>query len=87
MHSLMPVFYGRIHGIQVLRENNFVAEVLENLELVHKVLVERKNKNFMSLIVKKLLIEKREEGYEDECNNFLYEVANLYDRCFEYLCK
>ena len=52
------------------RENNSVAEVLENLELVHRVLVERKNKNFMSLTVKRLLVEKREVGYEDECNNF-----------------
>ena len=30
---------------------------------------------------------KREEKYEDECNNFLFEVANLYERCLEYLCK
>ena len=74
--------------IQVVeRENNSVAEVLENLELVHKFLVERKNENFMSLTVKRLLIEKREEGYEDECNNFLSEVANLYKRCLEYQCK
>ena len=38
-------------------------------------------------LVKKLLVEKREEGYEDEWNNFLSEVANLYRRCLEYLCK
>ena len=44
--------------------------MLENLELVHKVLVERKNENFMSMTVKRLLVEKREEGYEDEYNNF-----------------
>ena len=61
MHSLMTVC------IQVVeRENNSVTEVLENLELVHKVLVESKNEKFMSLTVKRLLLEKREEGYEDE---------------------
>ena len=49
--------------------------------------VERKNENFMSLTVKKLLVEKREEGYEDECSNFLVEVANLYERCLKYLNK
>ena len=32
-------------------------------------------------------MNEREEGYEDECNNFLSEVANLYERCLEYLCK
>ena len=63
----------------VERENNSVAEVLENLELVRKVLVERKNENFMSLTVKRLLVEKREEGYEDKCNDFLSEVTNLYE--------
>ena len=41
----------------------------------------------MSLTVKRLLVEKREEGYEVECNNFLSEVANLYGRCLECLCK
>ena len=35
----------------------------------------------MFLTVERLFVEKREEGYEDECNNFLYEVANLYERC------
>ena len=81
----MSVFHGRIQVVE--RENNSVAEVLENLELVHKVLVERMNDNFMSLTVKRLLVEKREEEYKDECNNFLSEVANLYERCLEYLCK
>ena len=57
MHSLMSVFHKRIQVIE--RENNSVAEVLENLELVHKVLVERKNENFMSLAVKKLLKKRR----------------------------
>ena len=85
MQSLMSVFNGRIQVVE--RENNSVAEVLENLELVHKVFVERKNENFMSLTVKRLLVEKREEGYEDECNNFLSKIANLYERCLEYLCK
>ena len=59
MHSVMSVFHGRIQMVE--RENNFVAEVLENSELVHKVLVERKNENFMSLTVKRLLAETREE--------------------------
>ena len=81
----MFMFHGRIQVVE--RENNSVAEVLENFKLVHKVLVERRNENFMSLTVKRLLVEKREEGYEDECNNFLSEVANLYERCLEYLCK
>ena len=45
-HSLMSVFHGRIQAVE--RENNSVAEVLENLELVLKVLVERKNESFMS---------------------------------------
>ena len=64
MHPLMPVFHGRIQVVE--GENNSFAELLENLELVHKVLVERKIENFMSLTVKRLLFEKREEGYEDE---------------------
>ena len=85
MHSLMSMFHEHIQVVE--RANNSVAEVLENLELVHKVLVERKNENFMSLTVKRLLVERREEGYKDECNNFLSEVANLYERCLEYLCK
>ena len=76
MHSQMFLFHVRIPVFE--RENNSVAKVLENLELVHKVLVERKIENFMSLTVKKFLIEKRrKEEYEDECNNFLSEVANL----------
>ena len=85
MHSLMSVVHGRIEVVE--RENNSVAEMLETLELVHKVLVERNNENFMSLTVEKLLVEKREEGYEDECYNFLSEVANLYERCLENLGK
>ena len=85
MHSLMSVLSGSIQVVE--RENNFFAEVLENLDLVHKVLVQRKNENFMSLTAKRLLVEKREEGYEDECNNFLSKVAKLYERCLEYLCK
>ena len=85
MHSLTSVFHGRIQVVE--RENSSVAEVLENLKLVHKLLVERKNENLKSLTVKRLLVEKREKGYEDECNNFLSEVANLYERCLEYLCK
>ena len=60
MHSLMSVFHGRIQMVK--RENNFVAEVLENLGLVHKVLVERKGENFMSLTVKRLLVEKNRRG-------------------------
>ena len=64
LHSLMSVFYGRIQVVE--RENNSVAKVLENLELVHKVLVERKNENFMSLTVKRLLVGKREKGYGDK---------------------
>ena len=83
MHSLMSVFHGRIQVVE--RESNSVAEVLESLELVHKVLVERKNEDCMSLTVKMLLVEKREEGYGDECNNFLSEVVNLYERCLQYL--
>ena len=78
MHSLMSVFHGCIQVVE--RENNSAAEVLEN-----KVLVERKNENFMSLTVKKLLVEKREEEYENECDNFLSEIANLCERCLEYL--
>ena len=85
MHSLMSVFHGRIQVVE--RENNSVAEVLENLKLVHKMFVERKNENFMSLGVKRLLVEKREEEYEDERNNFLFIVANLYERCLEYPYK
>ena len=54
MHSLMSVFHGRIQVIE--RENHSVAEVVENLELVHKVLVKRKNKNFMSSTAKIYLI-------------------------------
>ena len=76
LNSRMCMFYGRIQVVE--RVNNSVAEVLENLELVHKVHVERKKENYMSLTVKRLLVEKREEGYEDECNTFLSEVANLY---------
>ena len=56
MHSLMSVFHGRIQVVE--RENNSVAEMLENLELLHKVLVARKNENFMSLTVKRLFVEK-----------------------------
>ena len=56
MHSLMSMFHGHIQVVE--RENNSVAEVLENLELVHKVRVERKNENFMSLTVKRLLLKK-----------------------------
>ena len=85
MHTPMSMFCGRIQVVE--KANNSIAEVLENLELVHKVLVERKNENFMSLTVKRLLVEKREEGYKDEYNKFLSEVANLYERCLEYLCK
>ena len=84
MYSLMSVFHGCIQVVK--RESNFNAEVLENLDLVHLVLVERKNEKFKSLTVKRLLVEKK-EGYEDECNNFISEVANLYERCLEYLCK
>ena len=73
MHSLTSVFHGRIQMVE--RENNSAAEALENLELAHKVLVERKNENFMSLTVKRFLVEKREEEYEDKCNNFLSEVC------------
>ena len=70
------------------RENSSVAQVLENLELENlKMLVEKKNENFMSLTIKRLLAKKREERYEDECNNFFFEVANLYEICLEYLCK
>ena len=71
----MSVFHGRLQMVK--RENHSVVEVLENLELVNKVLVERKNENFTSLTVKRLLVEKREEEYEDECNNFLSEVCKL----------
>ena len=46
MHSLMSVFHGRIQVVE--RENNSVAEVLENLELVNKVLVERRKKTLCS---------------------------------------
>ena len=85
MRSLTSVFHRRIQVVE--RENHSVSEVLENLELVHKVLVEMKNENFMFLTVKRLLVEKKEEGYKDECNNFLFEVPRLYERCLEYLCK
>ena len=54
MHSLMSMFHGHIQVVE--RANNSVVEALENLELVHKVLVERKNQNFMSLTVKTLLV-------------------------------
>ena len=49
-HTLMCMFYKRIQVIE--GANNSVAEVLENLELVHKVLLERKNENFMPFTVK-----------------------------------
>ena len=39
------------------------------------------------IVEKRLLVEKREKRYEDECKNFLYEAAKLYERCLEYLCK
>ena len=57
--QLMSMFHGSIQVVE--RENNSVAEVLENLELIHKVLVERKNDKFMSLTVKRLLVEKKEK--------------------------
>ena len=52
MHSLMSVF-NRINQV-VERANNSVAEVLENMEIVHKMLVETKNENLMSLTVNQL---------------------------------
>ena len=52
MHSLMSVF-DRINQV-VERANNSVAEVLENMEIVHKMLVEAKNENLMSLTVNQL---------------------------------
>ena len=66
MHSLISVFYGRIQAVE--RENNSVAEVLENLEVVYKVLVERKNENFMFLTVKRLLVEKKKEKRDMKMN-------------------
>ena len=42
MHSQLSVFDGRIQVVE--RENNSIAVVLENLDLVHKVLVEKKIK-------------------------------------------
>ena len=77
MHALMSGFHGRIQVVE--RENNSVEKVPENSELVHTVLMEKKNENIMSLTVKRLLVEKREEGYDDECNNFLSEVIYMRD--------
>ena len=42
----------------VERENNSVAEVLKNLELVHKMLMEKKKENFIFLTVKRPLVKK-----------------------------
>ena len=63
----MSVFHGRIQVDE--RDNNSVAEVLKILELFHKVLVE-----LISLTVKRFLVEKREGGYEDDCNIFFSKL-------------
>ena len=72
MHSLMSVFHGRIQVVE--RENNSVAEVQENLELVRKVLVERKYKNFMSLTVKRLLVEKEKRDMKMNVTIFFLKL-------------
>ena len=80
----MPLAYAltNVRGrIQVVERKQFRCRSAKNLELVHKVLVERRNENFMSLTVKRLLVANRKKGYEDECDNFLSEVANIYERC------
>jgi len=41
----------------------------------------------MSVKVKGLIAQKFTEGYKDEVEKFLTEVAKLYERCLEYLNK
>ena len=81
MHSLMSMFHGRIQVVE--RENNSIAEVLENLELIHKVLVERKNENFISLAVINLFY--KEFAYFKWMT--LNEISSWKDvePCLEYL--
>ena len=57
MRSLMSVLYGHIQTVE--RAINSVAEVLKIMELVQKVLIERKNENFISLKVKSFLAERQ----------------------------
>ena len=87
---LKSYFLSQEHPPIVIKRffKNEMSELyLWNMQSLMSVFHERKNENFMSLTVKRLLNEKREQGYENECNNFLSEVANLFERCLEYLCK
>jgi hypothetical protein len=52
---------------------------------IHDILTERKAQNFMSLIVKSLIEEKRREGLHADCDKSGAEVNCLCESCIEYL--
>lgn len=83
VHSLMSVFHCHIASIE--REGNSLAEVMGHLESVMKVLRQRKEHAFLPIKVKQLLLSKRAAGFEEECNAFTEEVADLYTCCIDYL--
>ena len=85
MHLLMSVFHGRIQMVE--RKNNSVAKVLENLEVVHKVLVERKNENFMFLTVKRLLVKKEKRNMKMNVTIFFPKLQTRMRNVWGYLCK
>ncbi len=66
---------------------NSVIEVRSILQRVNTTQEERQRSNFMSLKVKRLLTQKRTDGYGKECNQFSDDVQGLYSLCLQYLEK
>jgi hypothetical protein len=83
LHSVSSIFQTNIANME--REKNSVVEIYDILNKVLSALTDRREENFIPLIIRNKLKDLKEEGYEAEVQNLKKEISDVYSRCIQYL--
>ena len=83
LHSVVCIFHETVAKID--RSKNSVIEILECLSSVGNIVKKRQSQQFVSIKVKSMLKNLRENGFSHKANDFMTEVSILYSSCADYL--
>ena len=85
LHSFMSMFHKGIIELQI--EQTFTAEMIVTLDNVCFLLRNRLENSFICLKTNEILLNAREEGFDNEADNFVQEAISLHQECLNYLEK
>lgn len=83
LQSVVCIFHETVAKIE--RSKNSVIEILECLFSVGNILKNRQSQQFVSIKVKSMLKNLRDNGFSHKADEFMTDVSILYSSCEEYL--